>query len=141
MPLTQELHVIRAHHLHYTSLLDDFSKNVKFIKETRNPAMESPMISEGTRKFSRGLLDRECETLLAEIKRLSVELAMQERRLRNVMNLVSTMGFMWLLSLMSRDQVFSSVNITDSRYMRQMTEAAVRDSAGVLFLYPSVIVS
>jgi len=27
--------------------------------------------------------------------------------------------------------VFSSVNITDSRYMRQMTEAAVRDSAAM----------
>lgn len=114
MPLTQELHVIRAHHLHYSSLLDDFSKNVKFIKETRNPAMESPLIPEGTRKMSRSLLDRECDTLLAEIKRLSVELAMQERRLRNVMNLV-----------------FSSVNINDSRYMRQMTEAAVRDSAAM----------
>lgn len=114
MPLTQELHVIRAHHLHYSSLLDDFSKNVKFIKETRNPAMEFPLIPEGTRKMSRSLLDRECDTLLTEIKRLSVELAMQERRLRNVMNLV-----------------FSSVNINDSRYMRQMTEAAVRDSAAM----------
>lgn len=114
MPLTQELHVIRAHHLHYSSLLDDFSKNVNFIKVTRNPGMESPMIPESTRKFSQGLLDRECDTLLAEIKRLSVELAMQERRLRNVMNLV-----------------FSSVNITDSRYMRKMTEAAVRDSAAM----------
>lgn len=41
---------------------------------------------------------------------------------------------------MNRDQVFSSVNITDSRYMRKMTEAAVRDSAGVLFLHPSIIV-
>lgn len=29
--------------------------------------------------------------------------------------------------------MFSSVNITDSRYMRQMTEAAVRDSAGVCY--------
>lgn len=96
MPLTQELHVIRAHHLHYSSLLDDFSKNVNFIKVTRNPGMESPMIPESTRKFSQGLLDRECDTLLAEIKRLSVELAMQERRLRNVMNLVSVMGFMWV---------------------------------------------
>jgi len=39
---------------------------------------------------------------------------MQERRLKNVMALV-----------------FSSVNIVDSKYMRQMTEASVRDSAAM----------
>src|SRR5882762_1319268 len=32
--LTQELHVIRAHLLHYTNLLEDFRKSVQFIKDT-----------------------------------------------------------------------------------------------------------
>ncbi|KAF9530553.1 hypothetical protein CPB83DRAFT_850531 [Crepidotus variabilis] len=112
MPLTQELHVIRAHHLHYTSLLDDFTKHVHFIQETHNPLMDN--LSQDDRKFNAGIMKRECDNLLTEIKRLSSELHMQERRLKNVMGLV-----------------FSSVNITDSRYMREMTEAAVRDSAAM----------
>lgn len=112
MPLTQELHVIRAHHLHYLSLLEHYTKHVNFIKNTPNPAMEA--IEEQERKMSEKLLARECNNLLNEIKRLESELAMQERRLKNVMNLV-----------------FSSVNITDSRYMREMTEATVRDSAAM----------
>ncbi|KAF8157287.1 hypothetical protein BJ912DRAFT_1035868 [Pholiota molesta] len=112
MPLTRELHIIRAHHLHYTSLLDDFQKHVIFIRDTHNPAMEA--FSEKVRKDSKSIMHRECENLLTECKRLKGELHMQERRLKNVMGLV-----------------FSSVNITDSRYMREMTEAAVRDSAGM----------
>ncbi|KAF8809596.1 hypothetical protein BYT27DRAFT_7135830 [Phlegmacium glaucopus] len=110
MPLTQELHVIRAHHLHYLSLLDHYTKHIAFIKNAPNPAMDS--LDEKERQASKKLLIRECDNLLNEIKRLNSELNMQERRLKNVMALV-----------------FSTVNITDSRYMRQMTEAAVRDSA------------
>ena len=38
MSLTQELHVIRAHHhLHYLSLLEHCTKHVLFIKTTSNP--------------------------------------------------------------------------------------------------------
>ncbi|KAF8153212.1 hypothetical protein B0H34DRAFT_820059 [Crassisporium funariophilum] len=112
MPLTQELHVIRAHHLHYSSLLDDFTRHVEFIRDTRNPALAG--LSDAERDYSKAIMDRECGTLLSEIKRLNSDLYMQERRLKNVMGLV-----------------FSSVNITDSRYMREMTEAAVRDSAAM----------
>ncbi|KAF8809594.1 hypothetical protein BYT27DRAFT_7162598 [Phlegmacium glaucopus] len=112
MPLTQELHVIRAHHLHYLSLLEHYTKHVTFIKNTPNPALDA--LDEKEREASKKLLFRECDNLLNEIKRLDSELSMQERRLKNVMALV-----------------FSTVNITDSRYMRQMTEAAVRDSAGM----------
>ncbi|KAF8955067.1 hypothetical protein BDZ97DRAFT_1765535 [Flammula alnicola] len=112
MPLTRELHVIRAHHLHYTSLLDDFAKHVKFIRDTHNPAMDALTAEE--RKYSKTIMHRESENLLTECMRLKQELHMQERRLKNVMGLV-----------------FSSVNITDSRYMREMTEAAVRDSAAM----------
>jgi len=112
MPLTRELHIIRAHHLHYLSLLDHYTKHIIFIRSTPNPAMDG--IDEADRLSSEKLLNRECDNLMNEIKRLNSELSMQERRLKNVMALV-----------------FSSVNITDSRYMRQMTEAAVRDSAAM----------
>ncbi|KAF8958964.1 hypothetical protein BDZ97DRAFT_2046038 [Flammula alnicola] len=110
--LTHELHIIRAHHLHYSSLLDDVAKHVTFIQETVNPALER--LPEEYKKANQTIMDRECANLLAEVKRLQGELTMQERRLKNV-----------------NDLVFSSVNITDSRYMRQMTETAVRDSAAM----------
>ncbi|KAF9011851.1 hypothetical protein BDQ17DRAFT_1344969 [Cyathus striatus] len=112
MPLTRELHVIRAHHLHYVSMLEDFRKSVLFIRNTPNPAMDSQ--PEDVKSMSKMLLDRECDNLSSEVERLTMELRMQDRRLKNVMNLV-----------------FSSVNIRDSKYMREMTEAAVRDSAGM----------
>ncbi|KAG5723879.1 hypothetical protein E4T56_gene9810 [Termitomyces sp. T112] len=112
MILTQELHVIRAHHLHYSSLLEDFQKTVEFIKTTRNPAMDS--VSKSEQESSAKLLVRECDNLLSEIDRLELGSRMQDRRLKNVMNLV-----------------FSSVNIQDSKRMQQMTEAAVKDSAAV----------
>ncbi|KAF8639226.1 hypothetical protein AX17_001711 [Amanita inopinata Kibby_2008] len=109
MNLTQELHVIRAHHLHYSSLLSAFKKAVDFISRTSNPAL-----THEESKYCRHLLVRECATLTHEIERMDTERTMQERRLRNVMNLV-----------------FSSVNIHDSKSMQQMTQAAVRDSAAV----------
>ncbi|KAJ2925295.1 hypothetical protein H1R20_g11758, partial [Candolleomyces eurysporus] len=114
MPLTQELHVIRAHHLHYSSLLDDFIKNINFVQGTPTPFMtpanfDQQLIAENAR-----LLERECKNLKDEIERLKLMLYQQERRLKNVMNLV-----------------FSSVNIDDSKRMREMTEAAVRDSAAM----------
>ncbi|KAF8153211.1 hypothetical protein B0H34DRAFT_722645 [Crassisporium funariophilum] len=112
MTLTQELHIIRAHHLHYSSLLDDFRKTVIFVRDTKNPALMA--LSEEDRKASHDLMTRECANLLSEIERLDMDRKMQDRRLKNVMNLV-----------------FSSVNIIDSKRMQKMTEAAVRDSAGL----------
>ncbi|KAJ7747969.1 hypothetical protein DFH07DRAFT_830716 [Mycena maculata] len=108
--LTRELHIIRAHHLHYSALLEDFRKTVVFVQDTPNPAMDA--LSDEERLYSRRLLERECNTLLNEIDRLEMGRKMQEKRLKNVMNLV-----------------FSSVNIGDSKRMQQLTEAAVRDSA------------
>lgn len=84
--LTHELHSIRAHHLHYTSLLEDYQKHVKFIHDTKNPMLDS--FSHEDKKFSREILERECNNLSAEIKRLKDQLYMQERRLKNVMGLV-----------------------------------------------------
>jgi len=112
MPLTQELHIIRAHHLHYISLLDHYTKHVTFIKNTPNPAMDG--VNKEDREKSAKLLKRECDNLLNEIERLNSELSTQERRVENVMALV-----------------FSSVNIIDSGYMRDMTAIVVRDSAAM----------
>ncbi|KAG6835646.1 hypothetical protein H0H93_016234 [Arthromyces matolae] len=109
--LTTELHVIRAHHLHYGSLLENFQKAVTFIQKTKNPALQA--LSEAEQKANADVLTRECNNLISEIDRLEMSLKMQDKRLKNVMNLV-----------------FSSVNIEDSQQMKRMTEAAVKDSAG-----------
>ncbi|KAJ6612791.1 hypothetical protein B0H10DRAFT_1806903 [Mycena sp. CBHHK59/15] len=110
--LTRELHKIRAHQLHYSALIEDFRKAVDFVLETPNPAMD--VLSAEDRLFSRRLLERECKNLLIEIDRLEMGRNMQDKRLKNVMNLV-----------------FSTVNIGDSKRMQQLTEAAVRDSAAM----------
>lgn len=86
MNLTQELHIIRAHQLHYSSLLDDFKKIVEFVRTTKNPAMDA--LDADARNESSGLMDRECNYLLSEIKRLEMSRKMQDKRLKNVMNLV-----------------------------------------------------
>ncbi|KAL0563537.1 hypothetical protein V5O48_018530, partial [Marasmius crinis-equi] len=112
MRITRGLHIIRAHLLHYTSLLEDFRKAVYFVLNTNNPAMDAE--SEETRDFSKTLLEKECHNLLSEIDRLEMGRRMQDKRLKNVMNLV-----------------FSTVNIGDSRRMQDLTEAAVRDSAAM----------
>ncbi|KAK2463952.1 hypothetical protein APHAL10511_004003 [Amanita phalloides] len=109
MTLTEQLHTIRAHLLHYSSLLAEFKKIVQFIFDTKNPAL-----TEEQRQASDEFLKRECNTLLEEIERLNKERLMQEERLKNVIDLV-----------------FSSVNIIDSKAMQKMTEATVRDSAAV----------
>jgi hypothetical protein len=93
MPLTRELHIIRAHHLHYSSLLEDFIKNVTFIQDTPNPFMTETKFpgEEGRQKLEENarLLKRECKNLIDEVERLKQMLYQQERRLKNVMNLVS----------------------------------------------------
>ena len=114
MKLTQELHIIRAHHLHYSSLLADFRRTVLFIQDITSPAMDCDSVSEEERLLSKAMLQRECSNILQEIERLEKGRMMQDRRLKNVMDLV-----------------FSSVNIIDSKRMQKMTEAAVRDSAAV----------
>jgi hypothetical protein len=91
MPITRELHVIRAHHLHYISLLDHYTKHINFIKNTPNPAMEA--VCEEEREKSAKL--RECDYLLDENERLNNELDTQERRLKNVMDLVSHITSVW----------------------------------------------
>jgi hypothetical protein len=88
--LTYELHVIRAHLLHYTSLLRDFRTSVEFVRDTANPAMDSDDIDDATRVSDKKLLDKECENLLSEIHRLEMNRRMQDDRVQNVQNLVSS---------------------------------------------------
>ncbi|KAJ7176479.1 hypothetical protein C8R46DRAFT_889831 [Mycena filopes] len=116
MTLTQQLHVVRAHLLHYASLLEDFRKSVVFVAETPNPMLDhiSETNSQETITFVKDLMRRESTNLLNEIARLEQSRSMQDNRLKNVMNLA-----------------FSSVNLEDSRRMQKMTEAALRDSAAM----------
>ncbi|KAJ3563227.1 hypothetical protein NP233_g9075 [Leucocoprinus birnbaumii] len=128
--MNQDLHIIRAHQLYYTSLLDDIRKTVEFIRKHKNPAMTSDRVPKDEKDLSAQFLDRECDNLILEVDRLIKDLRMQESRLKNVMNLV-----------------FCSVNISDSKLMRNMTEAAMRDSSAMkqiaylsmIFLPPSFV--
>ena len=97
MLLTRELHIIRAHHLHYLSLLKHYTKHVDFIKRTSNPAMDG--LSKEERESSQKLVERECDYLMNEIDRLIAELSTQEKRLKNVMALVSYINQSLLLFL------------------------------------------
>ena len=85
MELTEELHMIRAHLLHYSSLVVAFREIVLFILETPNPALTPEQKS-----ISTPLLKRECKALLLQIERLDEEHKAQEGRLMNVIELVST---------------------------------------------------
>ncbi|KIL56903.1 hypothetical protein M378DRAFT_172312 [Amanita muscaria Koide BX008] len=109
LDLTQRLHTIGAHHLSYSSLLKSFKKAVQFIRETPNPSL-----TEDQREVCDPLMERECNALLEEVDRLHTECKMQGERLENITNLV-----------------FSSVRIYDSKIMKTMTEAALRDSEGM----------
>jgi cell division protein FtsB len=83
---TEELHVIRAHLLHYASLLKDFRKSVDFIVKTPNPAMDAH--AKHKRLDSRELLKTQCNNLLSEIDRLESWRDMLDKRVKNVMDLV-----------------------------------------------------
>jgi hypothetical protein len=112
--LTRKLHIIQAHLLHYQSLLQDFRKSVEFLNKTPNPAMESDDYSSDERKDSMELMAKECANLLSEIGRLENRRLMLSSRLKNVMDLA-----------------FATVNIIDSKHMKDLTEATVRDSGAM----------
>jgi hypothetical protein len=85
---SKELHDIRAHQLYYSLLLDDFRRTVNFIRNTRNPVMDT--MSKLSRSRSADLMRRECDNLLAEIDRLDGSRQMVDHQLKNAMNLVGT---------------------------------------------------
>lgn len=89
LDFTQELHRIRAHLLHYTSLLEDFRKTVQFVLDTPYPALDNKeYFTEDESKDSKELMKKECNNLLNEIERLEMARRMQDKRLTNVMHLV-----------------------------------------------------
>ncbi|XP_006455268.1 hypothetical protein AGABI2DRAFT_180409 [Agaricus bisporus var. bisporus H97] len=114
LEIAQSLHVVRAHQLFYASLLDDFRERVEFIRHHKNPATTSDPAEIQKGYLSKHFLERECDNLKLEITRLNRDLIMQEQRLKNIMKLV-----------------FSDVNIKDSKQLKEMTEAAVRDSTAM----------
>ncbi|KAF8653623.1 hypothetical protein AX16_003775 [Volvariella volvacea WC 439] len=115
MGLTQQLHIVRAHLLHYSSLLDDFKKTIEFVHQTPHLVKDERIGPRVEGYLSPDeVMDRECKKLLKEIGRLKDGIGMQDQRSKNVINLV-----------------YSRVNIQDSHLMMEMTQAAVRDSAAV----------
>lgn len=94
--MTNELHVIRAHLLHYESLLEDFSNTVRFVRDTPNPALQPHVDTPVGEEFdmmqthSAMMMKRECGNLLTDIDRLESSRRMQAKRLKNVMDLVWT---------------------------------------------------
>lgn len=110
--LVDELHILRAHQLHYSSLLESFKETVEFIRETPYPALQAVNTEERT--MSELMMERECKLLLNEISRLNRSQKMQGKRLKNAINLV-----------------FSHIAIVDSRKTSVMTEVSVRDSSAM----------
>jgi len=102
--LTYELHVIRAHLLHYTALLTDLEKSVIFVRDTHNSAMDHESITDDERENDKKLLKQECGNLLTEIERLQMNRKMQDDRVENVKHLV-----------------YAMVNIEDSRAMKRLS--------------------
>ncbi|KAH6876668.1 hypothetical protein BKA70DRAFT_236124 [Coprinopsis sp. MPI-PUGE-AT-0042] len=130
---TRELHVVRAHLLHYESLVDQFRKTVEFIARTENPLLDDPeAFSPELKDTTLSLIKRECDNLLRDISRLERTRDMQDKRLKNVMDLS-----------------FSLVTMKDSKAVAELTEAAVKDSAAMkqiayltmFFLPPSFVAS
>jgi hypothetical protein len=87
--ITYELHVIRAHLLHYNALLRDFRTSVEFVRDTANPAMDHDDIDDASRASDKELLNKECENLLSEVHRLELHRKTLDDRVQNVQNLVS----------------------------------------------------
>jgi len=88
--LTRELHLIRAHLLHYESLLDDFRRTILFVQDTPSSfsLQNSEMDTEEERLRSERAMKRESGNLLSELKRLKDNREKYDWKLKNVMDLV-----------------------------------------------------
>ena len=99
LKFTRELHRVRAHLLHYASLLEDFRKSVEFVRDTPNPALA--LDEDGL--LSSALLKKECKNLLIQINRLSESRIFWNERLQNIMHLVGAYcPFWWIVILRNR---------------------------------------
>ncbi|KAH0826404.1 hypothetical protein J3R83DRAFT_5376 [Lanmaoa asiatica] len=128
---TRDLHILQAHLLYYRTLLEDFRKSVLFVQETANPAMQDLSVTDEQRRESTTILKRETDYLLSEIERLESQRMMQVMRLKNVIDLVRFIRFHRLSLPTEPIQAFASVNIDDSKYMKELTIATVKDSAAM----------
>lgn len=88
LEVTQRLHMIRAHLLYYSSHLQTFKKTVQFVRKTFNPALTIEQ-----QEICGPLLERECNMLQKAVERLDIQREIQEKRLGNVLNLVSSFDF------------------------------------------------
>ena len=64
--INQDLHIIRASQLHYTSLLDDARKTVEFIRKHKNPAMDSGKLTS-EKELNDMFLERERDHLILDL--------------------------------------------------------------------------
>jgi len=112
--LTRELHKLQAHLLHYQQLLRDFLQSVEFVRDTPNPAMNAPSISNAEREDSAKLLRTEAHNLVSEIERLTRQREMLSDRLDNAIHLA-----------------FATVSIMDSKDMQQLAEVTRKDSSAM----------
>ncbi|KAF7341961.1 hypothetical protein MVEN_01782600 [Mycena venus] len=112
----------------------DFRKAVDFVLNTPNPAMDS--LPEEERDSSRRLLQRECKNLLSEINRLEQGRAMQDKRLRNVLNLVfsSLCGTVLMKQIAFLSMVFLPASFVAAIFGMNIREIAPRHARLALAL-------
>ena len=132
--INQDLHIIRAHQLYYTSLLDDARKTIEFIRKHKNPAMDSEKLAS-EKELNDMFLERECDHLILEIDRLTKDLGMQQSRLKNVVDLVCSVCSE-NIDITSCIQIVFSMNISGTRTTRVLTLATWRDSVAVSVFFP-----
>jgi len=127
--INQDLHIIRAHQLYYTSLLDDARKTIEFIRKHKNPAMDSDKLAS-EKELNDVFLERECDHLILEIDRLTKDLGMQQSRLKNVADLVCSVCSE-NVDTTSCIQIVFSMNSFNNGTMRSLAVATLKDSAVV----------
>jgi len=132
--IVQDLHIIRAYQLYYTSLLDDARKTIEFIRKHKNPAMDSDQLAS-EKELNDVFLERECDHLILEIDRLTKNLEMQQSRLKNAIDLVCSV-FSENVDITSCIQMVFSMNISGTRTTRVLTLATLRDSVAVSVFFP-----
>ena len=89
--VTPEAHVIHAYHLYYLSLLDDLAKHIAFVRDTKNPMLDT--FESHDREFSKEMMGRECQNMLMEVQRLKEALQMQDKRLKNILKFVDLFSY------------------------------------------------
>lgn len=94
MTLTHELHILRAHNLHYASLLRDLRKAIEFISTHAHSLPDSvnrPKDYDAKKIVPiQAAVRLECVNLLEGVERLEMAQQMHGDRLNNIMNLVGS---------------------------------------------------